>query len=400
MNRILGFAALLGFTLSLVVHVAALLGIDVAAKLPLVWALHLGVFVVFLPFAFLSRKVLGTKPSFAQIKEHFPGWVVALGVVIMAYVAVNFLRFVVATQGGSPSIQDGKFVLQSHGKLIGEITASEYTAFKANEVRGFSGHWLVFYFVPFAYFIFCRKPETSPLPKPADDDAGQAAPVTKHKALDMLAMALQAHDLPFERQADGQLVLNNGGLRFSAGVFERNRHADRVLVALEIHASAPVLGTGIIVECFAGLGPDLDAAIGNAFGKFLAGSFHVIVEALAPHTCDSDTVEIQVWAGEGRQWSVYSGALLSQYSSKPMFVPDYPALLRKLKARFEESADTGPHWIRVFIAGFQSKLQAGEVLLDNEHWEGGERDLQDLDWETVDEYQTLRHFMLMIPRES
>jgi hypothetical protein len=157
MNRLFALAALLGFMLSLIVHVTALFGIDVSAQVPYVWFLHVGIFVVFVPFVLMSRKVLGTNPSVAQIRETFPGWVVAVGGVIFAYAIINFLLFMVGTHGGSPSIHDGKFILQDHGRLIREITASEYASFKANEIRGFSGHWLVFYFVPFAYFMLCKK---------------------------------------------------------------------------------------------------------------------------------------------------------------------------------------------------------------------------------------------------
>ncbi len=75
---------------------------------------------------------------------------------LFLYTTINFILFIHATQGGSPSIHDGKFILQQHGHLIRELTADEYTAFKANEVRGLSGHWLFFYFVPFAYFMFTK----------------------------------------------------------------------------------------------------------------------------------------------------------------------------------------------------------------------------------------------------
>ena len=158
MNRLIGLAALAGFVLSLVVHVSALLGFDVSAKVPYVWSLHVGIFFVFVPLVFSSRKAFGARPSLSEIRKAFPAWVVALGTLILAYAALNFFLFMLATDGGSPSIKDGKFILQSHGKFIRDLSASEYAAFKANEVRGFSGHWLVFYFLPFAYFMF-RKPE-------------------------------------------------------------------------------------------------------------------------------------------------------------------------------------------------------------------------------------------------
>lgn len=158
MNRIFGLAALVGFIISLIVHISALLSIDVLTDFPYVWLLHVGIFVVFIPFVFSSRKTLGVKPKFAEIRAAFPTWVVVVGICICAYAVLNFGLFMVATEGGSPSIRDGKYLLLNHGKLIRELTFAEYTAFRTNEVRGFSGHWLVFYFVPFAYFAFRKQP--------------------------------------------------------------------------------------------------------------------------------------------------------------------------------------------------------------------------------------------------
>lgn len=61
------------------------------------------------------------------------------------------------TEGGTPSIVDGKFLLTNDGAVMRELTAAEYASFESNEVRGFSGHWLVFYFVTLAYFLFRKK---------------------------------------------------------------------------------------------------------------------------------------------------------------------------------------------------------------------------------------------------
>ena len=158
MNRILGVFAFLGLILSLAVHVSALLGIDVSAKIPFVWLLHIGVFLVFVPFVFASRKVLGDKPTLSHIRTLLPSWVVAVGAFIVVYAMVNFLLFFLRTQGGNAAIQDGHFVLLEHGRLIRELSESEYTSFRVNHVRGFSGHWLALYYMPFAYFMFSKKP--------------------------------------------------------------------------------------------------------------------------------------------------------------------------------------------------------------------------------------------------
>jgi hypothetical protein len=157
MNRIFGLLALLGFTLSLVVHISALIGIDVSSKFPYVWALHFGIFIVFIPFVLISRKDLGVKPSYSQIRDRFPMLIISIGLFIFIYAFINFFLFMGVSHNGTPIIKGGKFILQNHGQFIREITNSEYIALKANEVRGFSGHWLVFYFIPFANFMFAKK---------------------------------------------------------------------------------------------------------------------------------------------------------------------------------------------------------------------------------------------------
>lgn len=153
MRLVLGITALIGFILALMVHVSALLGVDMAARFHGVWLLQAVIFFVFIPFVFITRRDFGTQPSLMQISAALPRWVVAMGLIILVYAIVNFLIFMVGTEGGSPTIRDGQYLLLEHGKLIRELTASEYRALQTNEVRGFSGHWLVFFFVPAAYFL-------------------------------------------------------------------------------------------------------------------------------------------------------------------------------------------------------------------------------------------------------
>lgn len=163
MTRILGFIALLGLMLSAAAHAAALSGIDVAARIPAVWGLHAGVFVVFFPFVLFSRRTFGTKPSWQQLRAACPPWLFAAGIALFVYAGINFFLFMQITEGGNPVIENGKYLLKEHGSLIRELTPAEYGAHRANEVRGFSGHWMVFYFMPMAYFLFVRpRPGGSP----------------------------------------------------------------------------------------------------------------------------------------------------------------------------------------------------------------------------------------------
>jgi len=156
MNRFLALLAFAGFVAAAAVHGAALAGVNVSERIPLVWLLHVGVFVVFIPFILSSRKVVGAKPSLSDVRALIPGWVFLAGVAVFVYAIVNFAVFLVSTQGGSPSIEAGRYVVQNHGHFIREISRAEYAALRTNEIRGFSGHWLVFYFMPFAYFMFAK----------------------------------------------------------------------------------------------------------------------------------------------------------------------------------------------------------------------------------------------------
>jgi hypothetical protein len=165
LRLVLGTTALAGLILSLTVHVSALFGVDVASRFHGVWFLHAGIFVVFIPFVLFARHDFGAQPSLMQIGATLPRWVVVIGLIIFVYAIANFLIFMAGTEGGSPTMRDGKYLLLNHGKLIRELTASEYSAFQANVVRGFSGHWLVFFFVPAAYFLG-NKSNNSFKPKP------------------------------------------------------------------------------------------------------------------------------------------------------------------------------------------------------------------------------------------
>lgn len=161
MTCFLGFVALAGFVLAGTTHVFALAGVDVAEHVPFVWLLHVGIFAVFVPFVFSSRKVLGTRPSLADMRALVPGWVFFAGLAVWIYMMVNFALFAAATQGGNPAVEAGKYVLKNHGRLIRELSGAEYEALRANELRGISGLWLCFYFVPFAYFLFAKRPGLS-----------------------------------------------------------------------------------------------------------------------------------------------------------------------------------------------------------------------------------------------
>ncbi len=163
MKQFLFWVAVLGWTLGLIVHILSLADIDVTERIPFVWILHLGIFVVWIPAILVLRKnedlrklqksgLLTRMNPFGFFKiifKNVPRWLIVIAIVGFFYAIINFMLFV-ATQRGVPDIQNGQYVLQSHGTLIKTLTEQEYHHFKANEVRGFSGHWIAFYGIAMA----------------------------------------------------------------------------------------------------------------------------------------------------------------------------------------------------------------------------------------------------------
>ena len=134
------------------VHISAIVEAG-PAGFQWVWLLHPGVFVVFVPFVFMINR---TQARIGNLQEAFfksvPWPALALGFVLFVYTGVNFLVVLAKSGGGVPDIWQGVHVLHDHGRLIREITEIEYIHYRFNEIRGFSGHWLIFYFAPLSYF--------------------------------------------------------------------------------------------------------------------------------------------------------------------------------------------------------------------------------------------------------
>ncbi len=122
--------AAIGLLLSIGVHIASLLGLQIPGG-ELVWSLHLGIFVVWFPAVLVAARANRGRPHgdyWKTVLSGCPLWMRYAGYALFAYAIANFLWFM-ATKGSQP-----------HHKGDGD----------ASVIRGFSGHWLVFYGTAFA----------------------------------------------------------------------------------------------------------------------------------------------------------------------------------------------------------------------------------------------------------
>lgn len=148
------YFATLGWILSLVVHLFSVAHIDVQDQYPFVPILHIGIFVAWLPAVLLlvkNKKKSGIQEEsanpitfFKDIFKETPVWLIIIAAGCFIYAFINFILYM-NSMGGVVDIIGGQYVIHNHGNIIKELTEQEYHYYRAEELRGFSGHWLAFY---------------------------------------------------------------------------------------------------------------------------------------------------------------------------------------------------------------------------------------------------------------
>ncbi len=167
-----GLASLLVFLSSVLAHCATFVP-SLPISMALVWPLHLASMVVFVVMVFslvaqqMSLPKIQAEGWLANIRaknqrsKEFQRRLIRLaplpwrivGGVLFAYVALNFVLFMMLMQEGSPRAHKGQYFLVKKGVKVRKLSAEEYQRFRAYEVRGFSGHWMFFSMIPMTYFL-------------------------------------------------------------------------------------------------------------------------------------------------------------------------------------------------------------------------------------------------------
>jgi hypothetical protein len=177
MNRFLLLLSAGGLLASIVVHLLTFVpGSPVA--MGQVWPLHV---LLFIPFSAMVVRLKALQlPGMTQreyqraLTRYVPAPVRIAVIGAFAYAMLNFGLFFMQASGGGPMQQDGRYYRANHGRIIAEISEVEYHRLEALQVRGFSGHWLVFYAIPAIFFAWVE-------PKArADRYPGVSAPAPRH----------------------------------------------------------------------------------------------------------------------------------------------------------------------------------------------------------------------------
>ena len=216
--------------------------------------------------------------------------------------------------------------------------------------------------------------------------------------LDFLQASLAAHGLGCQRA--GGTIRAQDGLTLEPRVFPREAVQGTAQTQVDFVIESPRLQGVPILDSFAGVGDTAENAEKNAAGKFLQGSFHVIVEALTTHSCDSEQVEWEEWSGTGHGWRVCSGPLLLIASREGARISGFEEFFPQLNTLFSQSMAAGPHWMRVFLGTLGGKHTGSEVLVDGEIWAAGQALLDAHAWVYPEGYASFRHLLIALPGDG
>ncbi len=215
------------------------------------------------------------------------------------------------------------------------------------------------------------------------------------RILEMLRTTFASHGLSASREAKA-LALSDG-LVIEPRVFTREGVSGTFQVQVDFAIASPRLDGRELLDSFAGIGGSLESAEQNAFEKFLIGSFHVVVEALTTHECDSEQVEWEDWKGAAHGWRVCSGPLLTLATREDVGIEGYPRFHNRLAELYSREVPAGAHWLRVFVGAFDGQLAGSEVLLDGAPWGNAEQLLAEHDWVFPEGYASARHLLIALP---
>ena len=158
--RSISWWAFLGFGVSLAVHISTFFDIYISG----IWILHIGLFFVWIPVFLVSQSRGLTSSNFFGRSSWIPGWGQGLLILACLYGLINFAN----APSKQPYEFNGKYMIQRDGTNY-EISKQEYNHIQALILRGFSGHWMMFYLAS-ALYLFYLPPTVSVTDRDDQDD--------------------------------------------------------------------------------------------------------------------------------------------------------------------------------------------------------------------------------------
>lgn len=208
-----------------------------------------------------------------------------------------------------------------------------------------------------------------------------------------LRLALTGHGLVVG-SSDGWFRTDDNEAMIRARISRETEHPDQRIVQLEIDVALP--DGRLINECFAGWAPTRRDAELDAFKNFLSSSAHVLLSAIWGTKC-SDQVDTEVWQVAGRTWRATLGPYVVRSKHDPTTLAPRTLIGDLTRIAQESLREPRVTWFRHFYCNVGNGTTQAEALRDGDFFTSGEDALRSTAWAHLDEFWSLRHFMIVQP---
>lgn len=135
--------------LSLAINVLTFSTVDVPSVFPSAWWLHLvclALMVVIavtadrakIPGGFRKLKLWNYTPPMAW-------WLKIIAVAIVGYALLSQFLMPRDAHSNGPAVVNGQKVLESHGRVVRQLSDSEFVLYRNYEIRAFASWWIIFF---------------------------------------------------------------------------------------------------------------------------------------------------------------------------------------------------------------------------------------------------------------
>ncbi len=153
------YATILGWSLSALVFILSVAKINIQEKIPFVWILFFGAFIVFIPAIFYAKNsnkiqeysydnnTFGNVPLMPFF-EKSKSWIITVLITSFICAVVSFSSMNNLQNGSVENINGKYFIYERDNDEKREISKSEFDNFETSNLKFFFGGLLIFYSIP------------------------------------------------------------------------------------------------------------------------------------------------------------------------------------------------------------------------------------------------------------
>jgi len=214
---------------------------------------------------------------------------------------------------------------------------------------------------------------------------------------EQLLEILGQFDLEFTKVEDFYFV-DDKFPGITAQVFEMERYEDSVIIQVDVHILLP---EQTIIESFIGHASSVEEAIAEGLEQFQVNVLHPLIIAFWENAKQVENgVGTEEWNINGHRWQ----AVVGNYGYKGNLPIDEVVLDEMFDVIKEEiealPLDQDIYAIRTVYTNIGDGRKVAEALINNEPFDSLESKVSTLSWKEVEEYYSIRNFILLMKLED